>query len=142
MGISILAWLSSLNFISSQYGCLGMITRPIWKCPCNNLYLYKEFKFMVINATFSNISVTINIIIIQWSFTQNGFLEQIIFHNNQRSHCNWCNKTFKKNKLYSCVILVRVGKYFILSHSVIKGLGLGLWCLMPLSTLFQLNRGG
>jgi hypothetical protein len=23
------------------YGGLGMITRPIWKCPCINLYLYQ-----------------------------------------------------------------------------------------------------
>ena len=33
-----------LDFVSGQYGCLfsrclGMITRPIWKCPCINLYL-------------------------------------------------------------------------------------------------------
>ena len=37
MGISILAWLSSLD----PYGGLGMITRPIWKCPCINLYLFE-----------------------------------------------------------------------------------------------------
>ena len=35
MGISILAWLSSLEL----YGGIGMITRPIWKCPCINLYV-------------------------------------------------------------------------------------------------------
>jgi hypothetical protein len=41
MGISVLAWLSSLD----QYGGLGMITRPIWKSEltdidgkaCNNI---------------------------------------------------------------------------------------------------------
>jgi hypothetical protein len=37
--ISILAWLSSLDSISGQYGGLGMITRPVWKCPCINLYI-------------------------------------------------------------------------------------------------------
>jgi hypothetical protein len=37
MGISILAWLSSLDCVSGQYGGLRMITRPIWKCPCFNL---------------------------------------------------------------------------------------------------------
>jgi len=26
--------------VSGQYGGLGMITRPIWKCPCINLYLF------------------------------------------------------------------------------------------------------
>ena len=40
MGISILAWLSSLDSISGQYGGLWMITRPIWKCPCIKLYLF------------------------------------------------------------------------------------------------------
>ena len=39
MGISILAWLSSLD----PYWGLGMITRPIWKCPCINLYLVKTY---------------------------------------------------------------------------------------------------
>jgi hypothetical protein len=40
--ISILAWLSSLDSVSGQYGGLGMITRPIWKRPCINLYLYDQ----------------------------------------------------------------------------------------------------
>ena len=26
--------------VSGQYGGLWMITRPIWKCPCINLYIY------------------------------------------------------------------------------------------------------
>ena len=26
--------------VSGQYGGLRMITRPIWKCPCINLYIY------------------------------------------------------------------------------------------------------
>ena len=34
MGISIL----DLDSVSGQYGGLG-IARPIWKCPCINLYL-------------------------------------------------------------------------------------------------------
>jgi hypothetical protein len=29
----------ALDSVSGQYGGLGMITRPIWKCPCINLYL-------------------------------------------------------------------------------------------------------
>ena len=29
----------ALDCVSYQYGGLGMITRPIWKCPCINLYL-------------------------------------------------------------------------------------------------------
>ena len=28
-----------LDSVLGQYGGLGMITRPIWKCPCINLYL-------------------------------------------------------------------------------------------------------
>ena len=43
MGISILAWLSSLDSISGQYGGLGMITRPVWKCPCINLYIIQGY---------------------------------------------------------------------------------------------------
>ena len=30
----------ALDSVSGQYGGLGMITRPIWKCPCINLYIY------------------------------------------------------------------------------------------------------
>jgi hypothetical protein len=33
----------ALDSVSGQYGGLGMITRPIWKCPCINLYLYHGF---------------------------------------------------------------------------------------------------
>ena len=30
----------SRDGVSGQYGGLGMIIRPIWKCPCINLYLF------------------------------------------------------------------------------------------------------
>ena len=48
MGISILAWLSSRDSVSGQYGSRGdnqanmgrgVITRPIWKCPCIKLFI-------------------------------------------------------------------------------------------------------
>jgi hypothetical protein len=29
----------ALDSVSGQYGVLRMISRPIWKCPCINLYL-------------------------------------------------------------------------------------------------------
>jgi hypothetical protein len=32
--------------------------------------------------------------------------------------------------------------YIILIYSTIRGSGLGSWCLMPLSTIIQLYRGG
>ena len=31
-----------LDSVSGQYGGLGMITRPIWKCPCINLYIHER----------------------------------------------------------------------------------------------------
>ena len=31
-----------LDSVSGQYGDLGMITRPIWKCPCINLYVLQN----------------------------------------------------------------------------------------------------
>ena len=40
----------ALDSISGQYGGLGMITRPILKCPCINLYLFiknKSIKYRV-----------------------------------------------------------------------------------------------
>ena len=30
----------AIDSVSGQYGGLGMITRPIWKCPCINLYVF------------------------------------------------------------------------------------------------------
>ena len=39
MGISILDWLLSLD----PYWGLGMITKPIWKCPCINLHLLSQY---------------------------------------------------------------------------------------------------
>jgi hypothetical protein len=29
----------ALDYVSGQYGGLGMITRPIWKCPCIALFI-------------------------------------------------------------------------------------------------------
>ena len=61
MGISILAWLSSLDpyWLSTPSRAnmgpgLGMITRPIWKCPCINLYLLfnSKYKRQWINVIF------------------------------------------------------------------------------------------
>ena len=34
----------ALDSVSGQYGGLRMITRPIWKCPCINLYLLNREK--------------------------------------------------------------------------------------------------
>ena len=34
----------ALDSVSGQYGGLGMITKPIWKCPCINLYLTPYLK--------------------------------------------------------------------------------------------------
>ena len=33
-----------LDSVSGQYGGLGMITRPLWKCPCINLYVLTDIK--------------------------------------------------------------------------------------------------
>jgi hypothetical protein len=34
----------ALDSVSGQYGGLGMITRPVWKCPCINLYLFHSLR--------------------------------------------------------------------------------------------------
>ena len=39
MGISILAWLSSRDPHIGPRRSRGMITRPIWKCPCIKLFI-------------------------------------------------------------------------------------------------------
>ena len=45
-----------LDSVSGQYGGLGMITRPIWKCPCINLYIFDSNSSQnnIINVTLSN----------------------------------------------------------------------------------------
>ena len=40
-----------LDSVSGQYGSLGMKTRPIWKCPCINLYLLYSYNFNPIKNT-------------------------------------------------------------------------------------------
>ena len=41
IGLVIILWpILALDSISGQCGGLGMISRPIWKCPCINLYLF------------------------------------------------------------------------------------------------------
>jgi hypothetical protein len=47
-----------LDSVSGQYGDLGMITRPIWKCPCINLYLFPIICFILkkINIFFNIIT--------------------------------------------------------------------------------------
>jgi hypothetical protein len=35
----------ALDSVSGQYGGLGMISRPIWKCPCINLFWLWYFLF-------------------------------------------------------------------------------------------------
>jgi hypothetical protein len=49
MGISILAWLSSLDPYSWANMGRGMITMPMWKCLFINLYLYNyiQYHYMV-----------------------------------------------------------------------------------------------
>jgi hypothetical protein len=49
-------------------------------------------------------------------------------------HCHWT--CFKKQ------IRIVMSKTETLTRNWRVGLGVGLWCLMPLSTIFQLYRGG
>jgi hypothetical protein len=55
------------------------------------------------------------------------------------------NRSFSiecKDILYSRVCLLDPSKSPLSYGNPADGLGLGLWCLMPFSTLFQLYRGG
>ena len=45
----------TLDSVSGQYGGLGLITRPIWKCPCINLYLLNYFQNLFDTAIKTNI---------------------------------------------------------------------------------------
>ena len=51
IGLVFIPWLIlAFDTVSGQYGDLGMITRPIWKCPCINLYLLL-FLYMIDSDT-------------------------------------------------------------------------------------------
>jgi hypothetical protein len=40
----------ALDSVSGQYEGLGMITRPIWKCPCIDLYLFGVHKVCILHS--------------------------------------------------------------------------------------------
>ena len=62
----------ALDSVSGQYGGLGMITRPIWKCPCINLYVKHLCDHFIIN----------HIVTFQWKTEKNV----IIYMYRTRHH--------------------------------------------------------
>ena len=40
----------ALDSVSGQYEGLGMISRPIWKCPCIDLYLFGVYKVCILHS--------------------------------------------------------------------------------------------
>jgi len=54
----------ALDFFSGQYGGLWMITRPIWKCPCINLYLLPVP--FPITRTYSRMTMHMSIGLVLW----------------------------------------------------------------------------
>jgi hypothetical protein len=80
--------------------------------------------FPVINSSFKNKIKCIIILIFSVSMNH-FFLSNIYFFKQCISVVNLC----KLNKM-------------VISHLYFINTGLGLWCLMPLSTIFQLYRGG
>ena len=105
MGISILAWLSSLD----PYGGLGMITRPIWKCPCINLYVLDDKeKFLLVKFRTLNHRLPIEV----------GRWRNIIRENRICNLCNGRNLGDEFHYLFECPSLSNERKKYLESHFI------------------------
>jgi hypothetical protein len=53
----------ALDSVSGQYGGLGMMTRPIWRCPCINLYVIIAPIFHMSTHTYSDTLICVYFIL-------------------------------------------------------------------------------
>ena len=95
------------SFVSGQYGDLGMITRPIWKCPCINLYVLDDKeKFLLVKFRTSNHRLPIEV----------GRWRNIKRENRICNLCNGRNLGDEFHYLFECPSLSNERKKYFEPH--------------------------
>ena len=97
----------ALDSVSGQYGGLGMKTRPIWKCPCINLYVLDDKeKFLLVKFRTSNHRLPIEV----------GRWRNIKRENRICNLCNGRNLGDEFHYLFECPSLSNERKKYFEPH--------------------------